>query len=168
MYQSDSFGTMAAPPNIDFVWLSMLLAILLNLFPYPDQWYSFKPDFVALMLVHWALRPLFMFSYSWAFILGIISDVAYTAHLGQHAFAYAVILLIAGFLRNPYVIAGRLARAVYIFIALGAAQISVLAVSMVFESVTISVWLLMPAFIGAVLWLLVPILLLPLRSLHAP
>ena len=72
-----------------------------------------------------------------------------------------MLVLIADFLRNSYVIAGRLQQCVFVIIALGAALAASLSVSVVFDNAVASSGDLLPALFGGLLWLLLPMLLRP-------
>ncbi len=160
-YQSDAMRDLEAVPSRLLIWLSLFCALCLNLAPYPDEWFVFKPDFVALLITYWVFRMRDAVGYSAAFLLGLLSDIAYTSTLGQHSFAYAVLVLTADFLRNPYVIAGRLQQCVFVMIALGAALGASLGVSAIFDDATPAAVDFLPALTGAGLWLALPLLLLP-------
>ena len=100
IYYSDSRRLIAREPAREWIWLSLLGGMLCNLFPYPDDWFAFKPDFVAMLIIYWGLRLRVALSFSLVFFCGIFMDVAYTATLGQHAFAYAIALAIAMMFRR--------------------------------------------------------------------
>ena len=167
-YQSDSMRDLEAPPSRLLIWSTLLLAMILNLVPYPDGWFAYKPDFMALLIVFWLFRARQAIGYTAAFGLGLLTDVAYTSTLGQHSFAYAVLVLVADLLRNPYVIAGRLQQCVFVTIALGAALAASLGVSVVFDDAVASTGDLLPALIGGLLWLLLPMILRPAYHWTAP
>lgn len=161
MYHSDMRRSIERESSRAFIWFTLLLGFLLNLLPYPDHWFEFKPDFVALLLVYWALRVRKPISLTLAFTLGVLMDVAYTAALGQHAFAYAVLLGVTTVFRSTYVIATRLQQVCYVGIALAAGIASSLAVSMWLEGGTPTLADFQPALVGAGIWLVLPLLLTP-------
>lgn len=160
IYQSDSQRAVDVAPHRGVVLLTIFVAVLFNLFPYPDAWFVFKPDFVALALTFWVLRPLGTTGYATAFTFGVVMDVAYTVPLGQHAFAYAVLLLVANLLRKLYSFSGMLQQGVIVFVLLSVAQISSFSVSMLRENATATPELVYPPMVGAALWFVLPLLLL--------
>lgn len=163
MYHSDSRRSIELDPSRVFVWLSLLGGMIFNLLPYPDQWFLYKPDFVALVLVIWALRLRRPVSFTMVFIVGILMDVAYTATLGQHAFAYCLLLGTATLFRRPYAIANRFHRSVFVFVTLVVTMAASLLVSMVYEGATVEYQFFYPAAVGAMGWLILPLLLSMLR-----
>lgn len=164
-YHSDMRRSIERESSRPFIWFTLLLGFLLNLLPYPDRWFEFKPDFVALLLVYWALRVRDPISMTMAFALGVLMDVAYTAALGQHAFAYTVMLVVATTFRPTYVIATRIQQVIYVGVCLAAGIGASLVVSMALEGGTPTFVDFQPAAVGAGIWLVLPMLLTPVARL---
>ncbi|MGE5490359.1 MAG: rod shape-determining protein MreD [Actinomycetota bacterium] len=72
-----------------FIFFSLFCALLLNFLP-TSHWPG-VPDWVALVLCFWSVRESRHVGMGWAFICGIIMDVADGAVLGQHALAYVLL-----------------------------------------------------------------------------
>lgn len=72
-----------------FITLSLVGALLLNLMP-TAHWAG-MPDWIALVLCFWSVREFRRVGMGWAFILGLLMDVADGAILGQHCFAYVLL-----------------------------------------------------------------------------
>jgi rod shape-determining protein MreD len=72
-----------------FIFLSLLVALVLNFLP-TAHWPG-VPDWVALVLCFWSVREFRRVGMGWAFILGLLMDVADGAILGQHGFAYVLL-----------------------------------------------------------------------------
>ena len=72
-----------------FIFLSLIVAVLLNLLP-TAHWPG-MPDWVALVLCFWSVREFRRVGMGWAFLLGLVMDVADGAVLGQHCFAYVLL-----------------------------------------------------------------------------
>ena len=72
-----------------FIFCSLLGALLLNFLP-TAHWPG-MPDWVALVLCFWSVREFRRVGMGWAFILGLLMDVADGAVLGQHGFAYVLL-----------------------------------------------------------------------------
>lgn len=72
-----------------FITLSLILALLLNLMP-TAHWPG-VPDWVALVLCFWSVREFRRVGMGWAFLLGLLMDVADGAILGQHCVAYVLL-----------------------------------------------------------------------------
>ena len=68
-----------------FIFFSLIAAALLNFLP-TAHWPG-VPDWVALVLCFWCVREFRRVGMGWAFVLGLLMDVADGAVLGQHCFA---------------------------------------------------------------------------------
>ena len=76
-----------------FIFLSLIVALLLNFLP-TAHWPG-MPDWVALVLCFWGVREFRRVGMGWAFILGLLMDVADGSVLGQHCFAYVLLAFLA-------------------------------------------------------------------------
>jgi rod shape-determining protein MreD len=72
-----------------FIVSSLVCALLLNLLP--TQPWLFMPDWVMLTLCFWSVREWRVIGMGYAFMFGIIMDVANGAALGQHALVYVLL-----------------------------------------------------------------------------
>ncbi|WP_373976557.1 rod shape-determining protein MreD [Chitinibacter sp. SCUT-21] len=82
---------MLRPVGGGFIFFSFIIALLINLLPWQITSINFAPDFVALLIIYWTLNQPRLFGIAWAFLLGILMDVADGNVLGQHALAYSII-----------------------------------------------------------------------------
>jgi rod shape-determining protein MreD len=76
------------------VFLSIIVALLLVIAPLPDWALAFRPDFVTLTLMYWAMNLPQKYSVGWAWIIGLILDVATGPLLGQHALALSLVIYV--------------------------------------------------------------------------
>ena len=74
------------------VIVTIIIAIMLTVLPLPDWADPFRPDWVALTLIYWAMMMPRTWSVGTAWIIGIVIDVAQGTILGQHALAMCVIV----------------------------------------------------------------------------
>ena len=72
-----------------FIYLTLIIALLLNFLP-TAHWPGI-PDWVALVLCFWSVREFRRIGMGWAFILGLLMDVADGSVLGQHCFSYVIL-----------------------------------------------------------------------------
>ena len=76
------------------VLITILVAFMLMITPLPDAVAPFRPDWLALILIFWAMTVPRSYSVGVAWLLGIVLDVAQGTMLGQHALALCVIVYI--------------------------------------------------------------------------
>ena len=76
------------------VLITLLIAFMLMMTPMPAGADPFRPDWLALMLVFWAMTVPRSYSVGIAWLIGMVLDVAHGTLLGQHALALCVIIYI--------------------------------------------------------------------------
>ena len=64
-----------------FIWLSLLVALVLNLMPLGRAFWL--PDWVALVLCFWCVREPLRVGMGSAFMMGVVMDVGYGSLMGQ-------------------------------------------------------------------------------------
>lgn len=74
--------------------VSLLLAILLELLPLPDLLQPLRPYWPALVLAYWMLELPERVGPGFAFILGLLGDLAYGSLLGEQALRLVVLAFI--------------------------------------------------------------------------
>ncbi|UCE32887.1 MAG: rod shape-determining protein MreD [Burkholderiales bacterium] len=105
------------PANRGFIVFTLLLALVLNLFPWGRL--LWMPDFVALVLVFWNVHEPRKSGIGVGFLLGLLTDVHAGTLFGQHALAYTVIAYAATMLhrRLPWFsLAGQMLQVLPVFL----------------------------------------------------
>ncbi len=74
--------------------ISIIAALMLAIAPVPDWAAAFRPDWVALTLIYWAMNLPRTYSVGGAWIIGLVLDVAQGTLLGQHALALSLIIYV--------------------------------------------------------------------------
>ncbi len=72
----------------------IVAALMLAIAPMPDWANAFRPDWVALTLIYWAMMLPRTYSVGTAWIVGIVLDVAQGTLLGQHAVALCLVVYV--------------------------------------------------------------------------
>lgn len=143
-----------------FIALTLILALLLNLLP-TANWPG-VPDWVALTLCFWSVREFRKVGMGWAFIMGIIMDVADASLMGQHALAYVIMAFAAAALARRILWFPLLQQALQVFPLLLLVQFLQLLARMTTGAPFPGIGYLLSPLVAALLW--VPatyILLLP-------
>ena len=76
------------------VIISIIAALMLAIAPIPDWAQEFWPDWVALTLIYWAMNLPRTYGVGWAWLIGLILDVAQGPLLGQHALALSLVIYV--------------------------------------------------------------------------
>ena len=143
-----------------FIALSFLVALLLNLLP--TAWWPGVPDWVALVLCFWSVREFRKVGMGWAFLVGIVMDVADASLLGQHALAYVLAAYGATSLSRRILWFPLIQQALHVLPLLLLVQLVQIGVRAMPGAVLPDLTYFVGPFIGTLLWLpLTFILLLP-------
>lgn len=73
------------------LWLSLLGALALTIVPLPDLLQPFRPPWVAMAIIYWAMMWPRLCGILTAFIAGLALDLLCGSLLGQHALALSVV-----------------------------------------------------------------------------
>lgn len=73
------------------VIVTLIVGLMLSVMPLPDPAEAFRPDWLALVVIFWAMQLPRTWSVGTAWVIGIVLDVSYGTLLGQHALALSII-----------------------------------------------------------------------------
>lgn len=76
------------------VIITLIIALMINMAPVPEWADPFRPNWVALTLIYWAMCFPGSYSIGTAWLIGLIVDVALGTLLGQHALALSLTIYI--------------------------------------------------------------------------
>lgn len=153
------------PARTRFILLTLVGALLLNLLPWQGLVLWFRPDFVALVLLFWAIREPRKQGIGAAWVMGLLMDVADGAILGQHAFAYILAVYVAIVLHRRIRQFAPWQQAAHVLLLLLLLQATMLLTRLYGGAVSPGLGYFLACFTGAALWpALSQLLLLPQRG----
>ncbi len=76
------------------VIMSFVFGLMLTIMPLPDALASFRPDWLAMLVIYWAMQLPRTWSVGTAWIVGIVLDASQGTLLGQHALALCSVAFI--------------------------------------------------------------------------
>jgi rod shape-determining protein MreD len=76
------------------IYLTLLLGLILQVFPLPDWAAQLRPQWPLLFLIYWSMLLPERIGIFTAMIVGLFADVMLDVLLGQHVLAYAVAIYI--------------------------------------------------------------------------
>lgn len=160
MQTTFSSSRILLPVRTWFIVLSLLVALLLNLLP--TAWWPGVPDWVALVLCFWSVREFRKVGMGWAFLLGVVMDVAEASLMGQHTLAYVLLAYLSSSLSRRVLWFPLLQQALQIMPLLAVVPLAQFVVSMAaggqFPGFLYFLW----PVVGTLLWVpLTFVLLLP-------
>lgn len=146
------------PVNPWFMWLTLLLAMLLNMVPLGRI--PMLPDLLALALVFWNVHQPRRVGVGAAFAAGLLMDVHQGALLGQHALAYTLLSYFAITIHRRMLWFGVAAQALHVLPLFAAAHLVTLLVRLAVGDDFPGWSLLLAPLFETLLWPLVTWLLL--------
>ena len=76
------------------VIITFLIGLVLTIMPLPDIIEVFRPDWLAMLVIFWAMRLPRTWGIGTAWLVGIVLDVSQGTLLGQHALALCFVAFI--------------------------------------------------------------------------
>ena len=83
-----------------FVMVTLFVGFMANMLPLSGVMLTFRPDFLALVLLYWCIQEPRLIGVGIAWCLGLLMDVADATVFGQHALAYALLAYAAEYFRR--------------------------------------------------------------------
>jgi rod shape-determining protein MreD len=161
----DSPQHILRPARLSTIFLSLVIALLLNFLPWKDL--RVVPDFVALVLTFWCIRQPRMVGLGVAWAVGLLTDAGNGVLLGQHAFAYSLLAFLALWLSRRILWFRMPQQMLHIVVLLLVCQSAVLVVRLAAGAAFPGWPLFVGPVLGALLWpVLSWLLLMPQRRLE--
>lgn len=149
--------------NLKVASLSLFVAFMLTIMPLPEWMVEFRPDWVTLVMIYWAMALPARTGVTIAWLSGLMLDVSHGAILGQHALGLMLVIYIVHIQHQRLRMASLVQQAIVIFFLLLLKQLIVLWVSGIVGHAP-DTWLyFMPCFTGALLWPWIYIIMRDLR-----
>jgi rod shape-determining protein MreD len=151
--------------NLNGYFVSLVLAMGMNIGLFPLFLKSINPDWVLLIIIYWTLaipEKLGVFN---AWIVGLLIDVLTGRLLGQHALAYALISYACLKLHKRLRLYPIPRQALFIFCCLFFSQILVFWIEDIQSPTKFELVFWLPAFTGTLMWPVVFFILRFFRTL---
>lgn len=155
---------MLMPASAAYVALSFFVAFMLNMMPLTGWVLMIRPDFVAVVLLYWAIQHPRRVGFAPAFLLGLAMDVADGSLFGQHALAYCVLMAAGMTWHRRISLFGLRGQMLHVLGILLVAQLIILGVRVAAGDAFPGWWYFLPSISGTLLWPIVcHVVTLPLR-----
>ncbi len=141
------------------VIITIIVALMLSVAPLPDWFEAFRPDWLALTLIYWAMMLPRSWSVGSAWLAGLVLDVAQGTLLGQHALALCVVVFVTVRLHLLMRVFPMSQQSATVFSLLALYQFILFWINGVagLQVPTISYWA--PVISGAIIWPVISMLL---------
>lgn len=134
------------------VYITLLIALLCQLFPWIGQGIIFRPDFMLVVLLYWLLRAPNLCNVGTAWLAGLLVDLATGSLLGQHALSFAVTAFAALSYQRRLVLFNNWQLAAYVFLLLTIERIVMLLLKLFAGNENPGLHYFWPVVTGLLLW----------------
>lgn len=100
------------------IYISLAIALVLQMFPWPSWALFIRPDFVLMALLFWILRTPQYCNIGVAWLAGLLIDLASGSYFGQNALAYAITAFFAVVYQRRLILFTDLQQTSYVFLLL--------------------------------------------------
>ena len=132
--------------------ITLLGAFMLAIMPLPDWAIEFRPDWVTLVLIYWAMALPSKIGVTTAWFAGLLLDVSYGTLMGQHAVGLVLVVYVIHLQHQRLRLASLLQQAIVIFFLLLLKQLLVLWVDGMLGRAPDSWLYFMPTITSTLLW----------------
>ncbi len=145
---------MARAPIVPLVviWLSLVLALCLQVMPLADGWQVYRPEWLGLMLIYWCMRTPDRVGVFHGFVLGILMDLIEGTALGQHALIYALLAFLCALVYPRFRSYSLVQQSALVLVLLGLVQLVAQWLRTIVGDFSIHLAFLIPSLISALLW----------------
>lgn len=134
------------------IFLSFLLALMLSALPLPEDLQWWRPEWVVLVLLYWIVAIPERVGLGSAWIMGIMLDLLEGSMLGLNALSLTLVAYIMLLLYRRVRMFSWLQQAVFVFILVAINQIVSHWIKGILGGSVQTLMFLVPAFISAMLW----------------
>jgi rod shape-determining protein MreD len=134
------------------IWLSLLLALCLQVMPLADGWQVYRPEWLGLMLIYWCMRAPDRVGVFHGFVLGILMDLIEGTALGQHALIYSLLAFLCALVYPRFRAYSLVQQSVLVLVLLGLVQLVAQWLRTIVGDFSIHLAFLIPSLISAFLW----------------
>lgn len=127
-------------------------AFMLAIMPLPDWAVEFRPDWVTLVLIYWAMAVPTRVGVTVAWFAGLLLDVSYGTLMGQHAVGMVLVIYVIHIQHQRLRVASLLQQAIVIFVLLLVKQLLTLWVDGMLGRDPHSWLYFMPTITSTLLW----------------
>jgi rod shape-determining protein MreD len=142
---------------------TIIVAFMLAIMPLPDWAVAFRPDWVTLVLIYWAMALPANIGVTVAWLTGLMLDVSHGAVLGQNALGLVIVIFVIHTQHQRLRVASLLQQAIVIFFLLITQQLISLWVTGIMGQAPDDWLYFMSSLTSALLWPWVYIILRDLR-----
>jgi rod shape-determining protein MreD len=108
-----------SPRFFGAILLSLIVAIMLTMIPLKEEWALYRPEWVALTLIHWGLVLSNKTTFIFAWVAGLLIDAMYGSIIGQHALGFTIVVFMTLRMRTRLMVDSIFQQFFLLFLVLG-------------------------------------------------
>ncbi len=132
--------------------MTIIGAFMLAIMPLPDWAVEFRPEWVTLVLIYWAMAVPARIGVTVAWFTGLLLDVSYGTLMGQHAIGMVLVIYVIHIQHQRLRVASLMQQAIVIFFLLLIKQLLSLWVDGMLGHAPDSWLYFMPTITSTLLW----------------
>ena len=132
--------------------ITVIGAFMLAIIPLPDWAVEYRPEWITLVLIYWAMTVPSRVGVTIAWFSGLLLDVSYGTLMGQHALGMVLIIFVIQLQHQRLRVASLLQQAIVIFFLLLIKQLLTLWVDGMLGRAPDSWLYFMPTITSTLLW----------------
>ena len=132
--------------------ITIVAAFMLAIMPLPDWAVEFRPDWVTLVLIYWAMAQPSRIGVTMAWFAGLLLDVSYGTLMGQHAVGMVLVIYVIHIQHQRLRVASLLQQAIVIFVLIFVKQLLILWVDGMLGRAPDLTLYFMPTITSTLLW----------------
>ena len=132
--------------------ITIIGAFMLAIMPMPDWAVEYRPDWVTLVLIYWAMELPSRIGVTMAWFAGLLLDVSYGTLMGQHAVGLVLVIYVIHMQHQRLRMASLLQQAIVIFFLLLIKQLLTLWVDGMLGRAPDNWLYFMPTITSTLLW----------------
>jgi rod shape-determining protein MreD len=134
------------------VYITLLIALLCQLFPWVGQGIVLRPDFMLVVVLYWLLRAPNLCNVGTAWLAGLLVDLATGSLLGQHALSFCFTAYVALSYQRRLVLFNKGQLLAYVLMLLLIERILILLLKLFAGNENPGLVYFLPIFSGLLLW----------------
>ncbi|MGJ8524919.1 Rod shape-determining protein MreD [Halomonadaceae bacterium LMG 33818] len=134
------------------IWITLIIALVLEVMPMPDSLLLFRPHWLAMALIYWCLAAPMRVGVFHGFIAGLFLDLLEGTPLGQNALLLSAVCFMALSLYQRMRVYSLWQQAPIIFVITGLALLGEQWLRVLFGTSRLHIQFVFPALVSGLLW----------------